>query len=249
MNKKYLWLISAVTVLLLTTIACSVSIGNIGSRTIRGSGVVETEQRDVSGYSKVELSGIGRLVIEVGENESLTIEAEDNLMEYIETDVRGSTLQIGIQERISINPSKPIIYYLTVRQLEAINVSGAGSVEAPDLEADRFSVDISGAGGVKIDRLVAARLDVNISGLGDMTINGGQVDQQDVNISGSGNHETRDMESAEADISLSGLGNATVWVTEYLKVGISGAGSVRYAGNPTVDSNVSGLGSLRKITE
>ena len=249
MKKNRIWLTAAIAVLLLSTIACSVSIGNIGLRTVKGSGNVVSEPRQVSGFNAVELSGVGQLIIDIGDVEALTIEAEDNLLEYIETEVRGDTLRISIRERTNINPTEPLNYKLTVTELDSIAVSGAGNVDAPDLVVDRFSVTISGAGGVEIDSLVADRLDVAISGLGNIEIHDGQVTQQEVDISGSGNHEAREMESAEAEIHLSGLGSATVWVTEYLDVGISGAGSVNYAGSPRVDSDVSGLGSLKKIGE
>lgn len=248
MNKR-IWIITAITLVLLTTLACQVSIGNFGYRTVRGSEEVVMEEIDVGNFNSVELTGVGRLTIEIGEEETLVIEAEDNLIEYIETNVHGDTLQIGIRERININPTEPISYSLTVVSLESIIISGAGNVSAPDLEAERFSVEISGAGGVDIDNLTADRLDVHISGLGSLNIGGGYVNQQNVHISGSGNHEARNMESTEASIDLSGLGNATVWATEYLKVDISGAGSVKYAGSPRVDSDVSGLGSLKKIGE
>ena len=248
MNKR-IWIITAITLVLLTTLACQVSIGNFGYRTVRGSGEVVTEEIDVGNFNSVDLTGVGRLTIEIGEEETLVIEAEDNLIEYIETNVRGDTLQIGIRERININPTEPISYSLTVVSLESISITGAGNVSAPDLEAERFSVEISGAGGVDIDNLIADRLDVHISGLGSLNIGGGYVNQQNVHISGSGNHEARDMESTDASIDLSGLGNATVWATEYLKVDISGAGSVKYTGSPRVDSDVSGLGSLKKIGE
>lgn len=245
--RSKIWILMALISLLIVTLACSVSIGNIGLRSVRGSGEVVTEERDVREFRKVILSGIGQLKIETGETQDLRIEAEDNLLEYIETEVSGDTLTIGISERTNLRPTEPINYYLTVTELDTIEVSGAGSIDAPDLEADRFSVSLSGAGGIEINSLVADRLDVVISGLGNLTINGGEVSEQRIEISGSGNYNAREMGSLEADINLSGLGNATVWVTQFLNVEISGAGSVNYVGTPRISSDVSGLGSLKKI--
>jgi hypothetical protein len=249
MRKNHLFLTAAIAVLLLSTLACQVSLGGIGVRTVRGSGEVITVKRQVSDFDSVDLSGIGHLSIEVGDEESLLVEVEDNLIQYIETEVNNGTLEISIKGNVNIQPTEAVKYYLTVRDLEAISVSGAGNVETPWLEAARFSVHISGAGGVDMDGLDADELDVHISGLGNLTIHGGVVNVQDVEISGSGSHESRKMESAQTDISLSGLGNAAVWVTDRLSVDISGAGTVKYAGDPSVDSNVSGLGSIHKIGE
>ena len=249
MKKNHLFITAAIAVLLLTTLACQVSFGGIGARTVRGSGDVVVVERPVSDFDNIELSGVGQMFIEVGNVESLRIEAEDNLMEYIETEVRGDTLNIDLKRGTNLRPTEPIRYYVTVVNLDGISVSGAGSIHIPDLKSSSFSVHISGAGNVDIEGLTANELDVEISGVGDLSIDGGKVDQQKVEISGTGNHNTREMESAEADIRLSGLGGATVWVTDQLSVDISGAGSVKYIGDASVDSHVSGLGSVKKIGE
>ena len=248
MNKRYL-LIVVVLVMALSTLACGVSFTDFGINTVRGSGTLVTEERSVSAFEHIELSGIGMLVIEIGSEEALVIEAEDNLLEYLETSVRGDTLEIGSRERTNLQPTEPISYYLTVKSLDSISVSGLGNVEAPGMETTRFSVDISGAGDVNMDSLHAEQLDVSISGLGSVGIDAGQVSEQTIDISGSGDYNGRNLESRTADVQVSGLGSATLWVTQDLSVNISGSGSVRYAGDPSVDSDISGLGSLKKINE
>ena len=65
---------------------------------VRGSGDVVTETRAVSGFDQVSLSGQGELIVTQGDQESLEIEAEDNIIAVIETEVRGNTLYIGIKE-------------------------------------------------------------------------------------------------------------------------------------------------------
>jgi len=248
MKKQYL-LIVVLLVMALSTLACGVTIDGVDLNSVRGSGTVVTEERQVSGFERVELSGIGALVIEVGSEETLVIEAEDNLLEYIETTVRGDTLEIGSRERTNLQPTEPISYYLTVKSLDSISVSGLGNVVVPGLEATRFSVDISGAGDVNLESLDAERLDISISGLGSLGIDAGQVSEQSIDLSGSGGYNGRNLESADAEIYVSGLGSASVWATENLFVNISGSGSVRYAGDPSVDMDISGLGSLKKIDD
>ena len=64
---------------------------------VRGSGDIVTEVREVSDFSEVHLEGSGDVVVEMGENESLTVEADDNLLELITTSVRGSRLVIEFE--------------------------------------------------------------------------------------------------------------------------------------------------------
>ena len=236
---------------------------------IRGSGNVVEEQRQVSGFSKVNLSGFGNLKIELGDEEDLRIKAEDNFLPHLETYVRDATLIIKIEDNVNLDPTEPIYYYLTAKRLNEISVSGSGSVEAPQMEAEEFSVkvsgsadmhidglvsdsirvDISGTGDTQIDSFNAESIEADISGSGSVSIGSGEVDEQRIEVSGSGNYEAKGLESVRAEVGLSGTASVALWVNDRLKADISGAGSVEYVGNPRVDSDVSGKGEIKRIEE
>lgn len=65
----------------------------------RGSGNLITEEREVSDFDRVELASDGELMLTQGGSESLIIEAEDNVMSYITSEVRGGTLVLGLKTR------------------------------------------------------------------------------------------------------------------------------------------------------
>jgi hypothetical protein len=232
--------------LALGTFGC-VSVGDWSSRTVKGSGVVTTEVRKVSDFNSVDLAGIGYLVVEFGDEELLTIEAEDNFMEHIQTTVNGQELNIKFQDNITYQPTETIKFYLTVVELDELKVSGLGDVELPEIEATEFSIEISGGGDVDIDRLDAKLFEVNVDGLGNLNIDGGVVVRQVISINGGGNYKARRLESQDTDIDISGLGKATVRVDDTLSVSISGGGNVEYYGDPAVNSDISGLGNVEKI--
>lgn len=233
----------------LIILGCNIVTNSIRQETVRGSGRMMTEERVVEGVLRVEMASIGDLAIEIGGEERLTIEAEENLLPYIESNVSGNKLTLETRRGISIDPNEPVRYKLTVAALEEITVSGLGDVQAPHLEAGRFRVRIPGSGNVTIASLSADELDMQINGLGDVTIEAGQVDEQALDINGSGNYNARELECARADVSISGAGSATLWVREMLRVRISGAGNVRYFGDPSVSQEISGVGSAIKIDE
>ena len=238
------WIEVAALVLAASSLACSFIAGWPG---VRGSGKVVEEERSVSDFTGVALSGIGNLYIEVGDEEALRIEAEDNLLPYLETEVRGTTLEITTRENVNLLPLRPINFYLTVKALDTITVSGSGHAEAPGLQAEQFFATVSGSGSVKMAGLEAEALTATVSGSGGLDIAGGEVEMQDITLSGSGKYEAKGMESAEADVRLSGSGSATVRVRDRLDVTISGSGSVRYVGDPTVRETVSGSGGVSQI--
>jgi hypothetical protein len=241
----------AVLTLMASSLACSFcfSIPVPGLQAVRGSGDVVEETRDVSGFTGVSLETIGDLYIEVGEQEGLLIEAEESLIPYIETEVQNDVLEIGTASGVNLRPSEPIRFYLTVEELDSIKLAGSGDIEAPDLEAGRFSVTISGSGEVDMGDLYADSLEIAISGSGDLEISGGEVEDQEISISGSGGYDARDMQSAEARLHISGSGSAVVWVSERLDASISGSGTVRYVGSPAVEVRASGSGSVEQIGE
>jgi len=260
------WIEVVALVLAASSLACSFIAGWPG---VRGSGKVVEEERSVSGFTGVALSGIGNLYIEVGDEEALRIEAEDNLLPYLETEVRGTTLEITTRENVNLLPLRPINFYLTVKALDTITVSGSGHAEAPGLQAEQFfatvsgsgsvkmagleaealTATVSGSGSVKMAGLEAEALTATVSGSGGLDIAGGEVEMQDITLSGSGKYEAKGLESAEADVRLSGSGSATVRVRDRLDVTISGSGSVRYVGDPTVRETVSGSGVVSQIAD
>ncbi|MEN8241009.1 MAG: head GIN domain-containing protein [Chloroflexota bacterium] len=246
MNKKTALLL-VLTALMLSTIACGVT--NLSYRAIDGNGIVVEESRELGSFNEIHLSGIGNVYVEYGAEESLIIEAEENLIKYIETKTYGNTLEIGFEDGISIDPTEDVIFYLTVVELEGVHISGLGSIYLPEVTADRFEIGISGAGDINIDALYADRISASLSGLGDVDIDGGEVSSQDVSISGAGSYDSEKMTSSEAEVKVSGLGSATVHAKDYLDASISGAGDINYSGSPALNVDVSGLGSLHALDD
>ena len=191
--------------------------------TTRGSGQLATTQREVSGFTKVELSGQGDLTIEQTGTESLTISAEENLLPLLTSDVSGDTLVLGTKPNTTIVPSQPITYSVTVKDLNGLAVSGSGTISAPKLATTDLTTKISGSG----------------------TINGAANDQN-LEISGSGRYQAEGLTSKTIKARISGSGNATVMATDVLDVAISGSGSLTYSGNPEVKQEISGSGKLIK---
>lgn len=244
MRKLFIPIVLAT--LALSTLACAglTFEFNRGVR-VTGSGDVVTENRDVSGFDVIEFNTVGELLISQGEQESLSIEAEENILEHIRTEVRGGTLVIDVDDAVSLDLNAPITYTVVVTDLREFKLNGLGNVKLDGLQADELELDMHGAGNLEARGLTADRLEVELSGLGSVTPVGA-VDELVVSIPGSGNFSGADLQSRTARVRVSGLGNATVWVTGRLDVEISGAGNVSYYGSPDVTQDVSGLGRVER---
>ena len=189
---------------------------------VEGSGNVITESREVSGFNEIVLGGTGRVVVAVTGTESLTIEAEDNIMPLLETRVSNGRLRLDTSG--SISPTVDIVYTITAATLDGLVISGSGIVEAEAIDGTDFRADISGSGDVDVEGTISGLLSVSISG--------------------SGEFDGESLTAPEGQVDVSGSGNAVVNVTDVLEVSVSGSGDVEYVGQPTVDSDVSGSGTV-----
>ena len=223
--------------------------GATAAHVIEGSGNVVTEERPMSGFNRVSLTGSGELIITQGKEESLTVEADDSLMRYIKTEIKGGMLILGFTNEAknkSIRPTKPIKFNLNVKEVTGLNLSGSGSINTPSLETDRLEIVISGSGDVRIDSLTAQGLVARLSGSGQFNL-AGQAGEQDIHISGSGHYRAGQLKSRTAMLGVIGSGNATVWVNDTLDVQISGSGNVQYYGSPSVSRKILGSGRLTSL--
>lgn len=209
---------------------------------LRGSGEMTSETRDVSAFTEVVLEGSGTVSIEVTGTESLTIEAEENLMSRLTSDVSGGRLVLG--SRGAINPTREIIYTITVSRLDGVEITGSGEIATQDITASRFTAEISGSGSMLLTGLQLELLDASIRGSGDIVV-AGLTDDLDVTIPGSGSFRGEDLETATATVSLQGSGEALVNVSEMLDASVTGSGRIEYLGSPQVISSITGSGSIR----
>jgi hypothetical protein len=222
-----------------------------GFKVISGSGQVISESRPVSDFNAVTLTGRGDLFISQGETESLKIEAEDNLLPYIKSEVKNGTLVIGFDKenwKEVLRPTKPIKFTVTLKDITALTLTGLGSIQSTNLTADQLVVKVSGSGDVRIDQLDANELTYDLSGSGDAVFSG-QVDRQEITISGSGSYNGGDLNSQAAKVTISGSGDVTLWAEDSLEVSTSGSGSVSYYGSPQVTTSSSGSGKLQSLGE
>jgi hypothetical protein len=221
---------------------------NLGGA-VAGSGDVKTEERQVSGFDTLEIDYPAEITVRQGTSESVVIEADDNLLPQLSTEVRNGTLEFKNSERRwseRVNPSATVQVTITVLDLNRISFPGAGKMHIESLETDSLEFSVSGAGDIELIDLNAETLEVSLSGAGNFYADG-TADNLQLRISGLGNFKGNELESQSAEIRISGAGSATVWVQSQLDASISGAGSVNYYGNPDVSKNISGVGSVTKV--
>ncbi len=218
---------------------------------VTGSGHVVSETRPASDFNRVELDGSGNVVLTQGSEEGLKVEAEDNLMRYLRAEVRGHTLYLGFRDNFDgeiFVPTRPIRYYVNLKSLEGLKISGSGNITAHELQAGQLALDVTGSGDIVVDSLTAQTVESSISGSGKVQLGQGTAPEQRVDIGGSGNYQGEKLAGQAVTVHISGSGNATVRAEETLEARITGSGDIRYYGTPRVTETVTGSGHLSGVS-
>ena len=219
---------------------------NLNTQTIHGSGTVTSEVRSVSGISKVELMGIGNLTIQQGNTESLTIQADENLLPYITTEVIAGTLKIGIKPNINFDPTQTIEYRLTVKSISGVALSGFGNIQVDQLDGPDIEVRIAGSGDILVDAITADNVDMHLTGFGNITANSVKAANSVLNLTGSGDLKINSLEASTLNLNIGGFGTATVSGSCTDQV-VNLTGSGKYQGGDlqtsTATVKISGLGN------
>lgn len=214
----------------------------------RGSGNLATVTRDVGDFDAIEVDYPAQVFVTQGDAVSVKIEAEDNLLPGLQTQVSNGRLRIFYKAEAGkrVNPTEIVRVTIVVTELKDVEFDSAGELIIEGLETDDLGISLSGAGNLKLDAIAVKELSINLSGAGSVTASGA-ADDLSLTISGFGSFNGKDLQSQTASVSLSGAGSATVWVEKKLDAEIAGAGSVNYYGSPVVTKQIGGLGDVKQM--
>jgi len=191
---------------------------------VQGSGTSKSETRNVRGFTKIDAGGAVNVEIAVQKDFSVVVEADDNLLANIKTEVSGDTLKIYSEDRIS--PKTRVNVIISMPEMEGLDVSGASSGNVANVNADSLELKASGASEIKMD---------------------GTAKELNADASGASTINAESLKVENADVEASGASKAIVSATNDLKVDASGASKILYVGEPkNIKQNSSGASSVTK---
>ena len=197
---------------------------DFGSSRVSGSGNITTQKREVSEFSSVEVSGIFQVQIVSGKELAIEVQADDNIIPLVNTEVSGGTLHIGLERKVTTK--NDMIVRISVPNIEKVSSSGASTVNVSNIKNDSFAIDISGASKVTL---------------------AGETAHLNIDVSGAGNIDAEQLNAVRADVDASGACKVAVNVSSELHSDASGASFITYKGDPKiVDNHQSGVGSITK---
>jgi hypothetical protein len=213
-------------------------------KTVYGNNKVVTRERKTESFTGIKVSTGIDVYLKQGDDETLSVEADENLHEYILTEVRGGVLNVYTDANIREAERKRV--YVTMKKINSISTTSAGDVfgETP-VKTDRLELSASSAGDIKLE-VYAKELEIDISSSGDMTLRG-EADFLSADLSSAGDLNAFELMVREADISVSSAGDADINVSEKITARASSAGDVNYKGDPKyVDVHSSSAGGVHR---
>jgi len=241
MMKKIL-IIGVLTSLLL--ISC---IMTDSRHTVKGSGNVSKENRQVSPFSKVAIEGVFTVYISQGDIESVEVEIDDNYQQYVEVETIDNKLVLKTLEKKDLrNPEKSNIY-LTVKEIDMLYVMGVcrfNSVTPLNFETFKFKVDGVCNGDLEVN---CSNFDAQINGVSNIKLTG-KAEEFLLDHSGVGSFDAGSFEAKKVNVSNSGVGKVSVFATEELSMDNSGIGVITHSGNAKIISaETSKIGKIKKV--
>ncbi len=206
-------------------------------------------KKDLPTFTSIALRTSAEVYLKQGAVQSVVLEGSEKAKKEVQTSVKNGKLTIKTEsnEWGWSNSSGKLKIYITVKDLEALSVSGSGSIIGSDkFTTDDLKLSVSGSGDIEMD-VDADDMEIRISGSGNVQLKG-KSKNNSVSISGSGDLEAKGLEADKYQVSISGSGECSIHVNSEINSRVSGSGSVYYKGSPSkINSKTSGSGKVKKI--
>ena len=214
--RRNFWIILLV-VLVVTFVGC-----NKFGRGIAGSGNRKTEKRDLKSFNAIDTSGAYDVKITCQKPASFEIEADDNILPLLKTEVRDGVLFVTNDQEY--HSAKSAALRISMPELNSVSNSGAGDVNIADANSNELKLQSTGA----------ASFDA-----------AGKAKSVTISSTGAGRIDASRLTAEKAKVDISGAASVDVYASDQLDVNVSGVGSVTYGGNPkSVNKSISGIGTV-----
>ena len=212
---------------------------------VRGKGPVKSETRSASDFHAVNVSMPGETEVRVADQYSVVVQAQENLLPLLKTEVENGVLRIYFEE--SVSQVEGLKIQISAPAFDGLELAGSGVLKVlTPLHSEQLKLAIGGSGAIELPQADVNDLNCSIAGSGDMRI-GGKAATVGFEIAGSGDIQAKALLANTGKASIAGSGSVTCNVAQSLKAEIAGSGDIYYTGSPSVDTDISGSGKVKRV--
>lgn len=205
----------------------------------------QIQTRDVQAFRKIEASGTVNVYFTQSDTASLTVKADRDDLEDVETRFENGVLIISNKGRVT----DPIRVYVKNPVLNSIETSGLADVKIlQTLKTDSLEFVVSGSSDLN-GKVEASKVSCLLSGAGDLSLSG-STENLTANVSSAASLKAYNLVSKNANVVTTGAASAKVFVSEKLVANASGASDIKVKGEPKeVAAESTTASSITRIKE
>ena len=184
--------------LLFTLASCDIH----STRTVIGYGDPESEEIEIAAFSGVNVCGTCNVDVSIGKSQSLVVSAQPQIHEALSYKVSSGTLHIGVKPGFNIHTDEEIKATVVVPSFDFAGITGEGHFHISGSAQENLDIHVSGAGNIDAFDMEVSQCNIHVNGVGNCDVNVSEFMQ--VVISGTG--LVRYMGNPELESSIQGLG-------------------------------------------
>ena len=210
-----------------------------------GNGHRVRETRELPEFSRIDVDGSFDVTVEQGEQSSVRVSIDSNLIRFVRTHVVGDTLHIDSAESLHAEVSGPHVSVVTPR-LERASLTGSGLLVLRAIEGDEpLELELDGSGDVSFEGS-APEISVRVDGSGTVAL-AGETERVVLRLSGSGEIDAEALDASRGTIDLEGSGDIAATVHDEVDVSLAGSGNIDlYGGADIAGMSHSGSGDVQQ---
>ncbi|MFL9843722.1 head GIN domain-containing protein [Flavobacterium rhizosphaerae] len=227
---------------IIITVIATLLFFSCGFEKVDGNGTVTTQQRDVkNGFTKVSAGSGLEVEIIHGSKHTITVEADENLMAHIFTEVSGDELEIKTDVNIGNAAEKKVT--VTLPEIEAIEASSGVQVKTKKLKSDNLELSTSSGSHMETD--IEANTAKCESSSGSYLKVNGTVEKLETHSSSGSTLDAGGLNAKNAKSEASSGSTTTVNATVELDAQASSGSSIHYVNTPSkLNTKASSGGSI-----
>ncbi|MBP6431000.1 MAG: DUF2807 domain-containing protein [Ferruginibacter sp.] len=212
---------------------------------INGSGKIVTEKRNTGNFKGVSTASSIDVEVKIGDTYEVAVEADDNVLQYVKTEVVDGILKVRYNDNISLR-NADVTVHVTAPTLEKLTASSSGSIVVDGVLANSQKIEIDASSSANIDANVdAPQIDADANSSAEIKLSG-RTQTFRAEVSSSADIEAYDLLSENTIAQANSSGTANVHASVKLDGKANSSGLVRYRGGASVTKSESSSGSVEK---
>lgn len=201
----------------------------VASKTIKGSGKLVKVIKSLPSFSSIVVENGVSLELDTKNNQSVSIEADDNVIPLVLAQVSNGVLKLSLNG--SISSTKGVKVKVSLPKLNKVSVNEGSSLVATGITTTELKLDINTGSSVIINSIKAASVSGKINTGSSLSIKG-QTEKLNLVLDLGSNADATALTSKFAELSLSNGSSASVNVTKSVSGSVFGGSNISILGNP-----------------